>query len=308
MKNLIAITVVSIIACLGCRVSAETPLPLRVGSYNIRNSGGDKGKANDWKLRRGDMAALMKKLDLDVVGLQEVMPDQADYLCSQFTNFTMVGEYRNGPRRGEASSVFFRKDRFEMLQQGTFWLSETPEVVASISWNSRCTRVCTWVRLQDRKTGRKFCFANTHLDHVSAEARLGGMKLIAKRMKDFSAGLPVIFTGDHNCVEHSAPAQYMAKVLRNAVHCCETPVEGPWLSAPGWRYYDPATLLPATEALKIGSKALAKERRPGCDRIDYIYVSTEFKVKQYATHADERPGVKMYPSDHLPVTALLELR
>ena len=99
--------------------AAGTPLCLRVGSYNVRNSGGDRNTENDWALRKADLSALVRSLDLDVFGLQEVLPDQADYLRAELPAYAMAGVHRDdGDRRGEASPVFYRTDRFEAVKSG----------------------------------------------------------------------------------------------------------------------------------------------------------------------------------------------
>ncbi len=291
------------VTVLGEAASASSSL--RVGTYNIRMSPGDRGTLNDWDLRRGFLAALVRKMNLDAFGMQEVMPDQADYLRAQFPDYTMVGVHReDGKRKGEASPVFYRKDRFEELKSGSFWLSETPDVPGSKSWGTACTRICSWVQLKDRKTGKVFCFANTHTDHISALARKEGMLLILRRMKEFAGDAPIVFTGDHNGIETSEPAQEVAKILKNAIHITETPPKGPWHSAPGFRAIKG---IPAAEMLK---KTVAERNNPKfleCQRIDYIYVSPGVKVKDLETYPDARPGVGLPPSDHYPVSATIEL-
>ena len=281
------------------------PGSLRVGTYNIRQSSCDRGTVNDWKLRKGHLAALVRKMNLDVLGLQEVQPDQADDLRAQFPDYTMVGVHReDGKRKGEASPVFYRKARFEEVKSGTFWLSETPEVPGSKSWGTACTRICSWVRLKDRKTGKIFCFATTHTDHISALARKEGMLLILRRMKEFAGDVPVVFTGDHNGIETTEHAQTAAKVLKNAIYITETPPKGPWHSAPGFRAIKG---VPAVEMLKRTVAERNDPKRTECQRIDYIYVSPGVKVKNLETYPDARPDVGLPPSDHYPVAATIEL-
>ena len=278
---------------------------LRVGTYNIRQSSCDHGTVNEWELRKGDLAALVRKMNLDVLGLQEVKSDQADYLRAQFPDYTMVGVHReDGKRKGEATPVFYRKARFEEIKSGTFWLSETPEVPGSKSWGTACTRICSWVRLRDRQTGKIFCYATTHTDHISALARKEGMLLILRRMKEFAGGAPVIFTGDHNGLETTAHAQAAAKVLKNAIYITETPPKGPWHSAPGFRAIKGT---PAVEMLKKTVAERNDAKRTECQRIDYIYVSPGVKVKDLETYPDARPGLGLPPSDHYPVSATIEL-
>ena len=278
----------------GC-VTQRPAEAIRVGSYNIRLSPGDKGTPNAWECRKADMVALVKKLDLDAFGMQEVCPDQAEYLRENLPEFAFVGDHREADRKsGEASPVFYRKSRFEAERSGTFWLSETPDVPASKSWNTCCTRVCSYLVLKDKETGKRFCFANTHTDHVSELAREKGMMLIIERMKDFGAGSPIVFTGDHNCRYDDAPAKAVRQVLKDARDVTETPVAGPRNTFQGFGKF------------KDGPVDENGKRYKDCC-IDYIYVSDGTRVLDFVTHDDRRPGTDLYPSDHYPITATVVL-
>ena len=276
----------------GCAASRPADA-LRVGSYNIRYSGGDRGTPNAWSERKADLVALVKKLDLDAFGLQEVCPDQAQYLRENLPEFAFVGDHRMKDRvSGEASPVFYRKSRFEAEKHGTFWLSETPDVPASESWGTRCTRVCSYLILKDRATGKRFCFANTHTDHVSELAREKGMLLIIARMKEFGSGAPIVFTGDHNCRYDDPPAVAVRKILRDSRDIAETEDPGPRNTYNGFGKY------------VEGPRGRGDAKRK---YIDYIYVSDGTRVLNVETHGDRRPGTDLYPSDHFPVTATIML-
>ncbi len=234
MKMRIGLAIMAALCALGCRTMEKTRAPLRVGTYNIRLSFGDMNTPNAWDSRKADLVSFVRKLDLDVFGMQEVCPDQAQYLAENLTEFAYVGDHREADRRsGEASPVCYRKSRFTALKSGTFWLSETPDVPASKSWGTACTRICSWLLLEDKKTGRRFCFANTHTDHVSEEAREKGMALIIERMKKFGSGLPIVFTGDHNCRETEKPARTVSKILRDSLYLTRTPPTGSWRTFSG---------------------------------------------------------------------------
>lgn len=309
----------------GCRTSDA----IRVGTYNIRLSPGDAGTPNAWPERRADLVELVRDLELDVFGMQEVCPDQAQYLRENLPEFAFVGDHREADRKsGEASPVFYRKSRFEPLKSGTFWLSETPDVPASKSWGTCCTRVCSYLVLRDRRTGRRFCFANTHTDHVSELAREKGMQLIVERMKDFGEGAPIVFTGDHNNTEIEKPAKSVAAVLRNALHSTETPPRGAWRTWNGWRWLadevSTAEALAQPEGVRnLPNNGIGKARKAVADgtadaaqafygrcagpRIDYIWVSDGVRVLDYETVDRPRPGLELYPSDHFPVVSTVEL-
>lgn len=293
-------------ACTTARLGGSDAV--RVGTYNIRMSLADRGTPNAWDARKADMVNLIRMMDLDVFGMQEVCPDQAGYLAAELKEFAIVGDHREADRKsGEASPIAFRTDRFTALKGGTFWLSETPDVPGSKSWNTACTRICTWVILQDRRTQKTFCFANTHTDHKSAEAREKGIKLILERMKEFAAGLPVVFTGDHNCYETSAPALAAAKQLNNALYASKTLPMGPWRTYNGWNFraQEPAilTALRMTPGERNVGRTQPFALQCGGSRIDYIYVSKDIEVLNYETHGEVRPETQLYPSDHFPCAA-----
>ena len=282
----------ALLALSGCATVPQDAI--RVGSYNIRLSSGDKGTPNAWECRKADLVALVKKLDLDAFGMQEVCPDQAQYLRENLPEFAFVGDHREADRKsGEASPVFYRKSRFEAERGGTFWLSETPDVPASKSWGTCCTRVCSYLVLRDKSNGRRFCFANTHTDHVSALARKEGMELVVRRMRDFGKGAPIVFTGDHNCRYNDDPAKAVRKVLKDARDIAER-TEGPHDTFQGFGKYKSGPV-----------DAAGKDYEDHC--IDYIYVSDGTRVLDFATHDDRRPGTDLYPSDHYPVTATVVL-
>ena len=278
----------------GCVVSRPADA-LRVGSYNIRLSPGDRGTPNAWEERKADLVDLVKKMGLDAFGMQEVCPDQAQYLREKLPEFEFVGDHRGADRKSdEASPVFYRRSRFEAEKSGTFWLSETPEVPASKSWNTACPRVCSYLVLKDRATGKRFCFANTHTDHISELAREKGMLLIVERMKEFGAGAPIVFTGDHNCRYDDAPAAAVRQILKDARDVTETPAQGPHNTFQGFGKYKDGPV-----------DCNGKTYKDYC--IDYIYVSDGIRVLDFTTHDDKRPGTDLYPSDHFPVTATIVL-
>ncbi len=304
------LAMICIAVTLGLVVRTADGSSLRVGSYNITVS---FDSSETWQNRKGDLVALIKSLNLDVFGLQEATPDQMRYFVESFPEFAFVGEHRESDRTsGEASPVCYRKSRFDVLKSGTFWLSETPDKPGSKSWRTACPRVCSWLVLKDKKTGEQFCFANVHMDHVSGEAREKGALLVVERMKEFGAGLPIVFTGDHNCLENEKPELTVSKLLKDALYATKTPPKGPWRTYNAWRWKETETTV--AEALKHPIEvrnAPVKQAPPGTPdfglRIDYIYVSPGVKVLDYEVHGASRPGRASYASDHFPVTVAIEL-
>ncbi len=247
----------------------------RVATFNIRCPA-DRAP-NAWTCRVDRVAGLIAKHRFDLIGLQEATAGQIDDLLTQ--GWDAVGGGRDdGKRGGEASCVFFKIARFELRDSGTFWLSETPEVPGSKSWNTACTRVCTWARLAERKTGKEFVHFNTHLDHLSEAARENGMALILKRMPQIAQGRPVILTGDMNATPGSSVIRQATSVLHDAAALSRAPHAGPLATFNGFKFGQAPTA-----------------------QIDYIFVSEAFGVLSHATLDDSQNG--LYPSDHFPVAA-----
>ena len=296
---------------------------LRVGSYNIRTQFADKGTENAWAERKADLAAMIRRLDYDVVGLQESFTAQSAYITNALPEYALIGSIVGAePKYGVNSPICYRKARLEPVKSGTFWLSTTPDAPGGDVWDAWSHRkMCVWALLKDRVTGKAFCFMNTHTDHKGKVARLEGTKLILRRMGEIvPAGTPVVFTGDHNCRETEEPSQAVAKVLKNALYISETPPAGPWRSFSGWQWreqecstVDALKLPPAVRNARKGSPDADKDKDgnhkwEACgSRIDYIYVSDGISVKSYATRNDPRPGKKLYPSDHFPLVATIVL-
>lgn len=178
---------------------------LNVGSYNIRmHSKVDYKNGDGWTERREVMCDLVAFTAFDIFGAQEVCHDQLEYMLSRLPEYDYIGVARDdGKTKGEYSPVFYRRDRFELLDSGTFWLSETPEQV-SYGWDAECRRVCSWGYFKDKQTKKKFWFFNTHMDHVGKTARVEGAKLVISKIEKMCGkGAKVILTGDFNVAQDS---------------------------------------------------------------------------------------------------------
>ena len=278
--------------------------PVKVMTYNIRYSAGDVDSAdNNWTARREDLARLVASEAPDVIGFQEVLPDQRQWLEERFPQYAFSGCGRNADAlSGEASPVAYLKERFVVVTNGTFWLSQTPDAPGSKSWGAKYPRICAWAVLDDKAGGGRFSFANTHTDHRSEAAREKGMLLVIERMKAFGANAPIVLVGDHNCLEFEKPALAVSKLLNNAMYKSVTAPEGPWRTCNHWQWRDREVMI--ADALK---KPVEERSAYGDDieRIDYIYVSPGTRVLGYRTRATPRPGTKLYPSDHFPTVATL---
>ena len=139
------------------------PMELKVLCFNIRNGHGKDGD-NRWELRKGLVSEVIAANHADVVGVQEAYHFQLEFLLEELPAYRSVGVGRDGGTRGEHCPILYRADRFELIDSGTFWLSDTPEV-PSTHWGNRYRRICTWAHLSERKTQRSFWAYNTHFDH-----------------------------------------------------------------------------------------------------------------------------------------------
>ena len=186
---------------LTASVGAEEPVPLRVMSFNIR-LGVAKDGENHWDKRHDLVADTIKKFKPDLLGTQETWHFQADFLKKQLPEYGYVGWTRQAGKEGEQCGIFFRKDRFELVESGQFWLSKTPQKKGSKSWDSSLPRIVTWVEVKDKKAdGRQLRFLNTHFDHRGKVARVEAAKMIRETARKHSER-PVIIT----CLLYTSPS------------------------------------------------------------------------------------------------------
>ena len=256
--------------------AAGKTISLDVMSYNIR-VGAAKDKANSWEYRKPGSIALIKQLHPDIFGLQEALSFQVAYLEENFPEYKSVGVPRdNGIDVGEQMQIFYNAERFKLLKWENFWLNETPDQPAK-GWDAACIRTATMVYLKDKKSGRKFFYVNTHLDHVGKEARKNGLSLIVDYIKSLNPdGNPLVLTGDFNVTPDDP---------------CLKSLEGRMLSA-----RDTAPVTDYHWTLNDWSQ----EKN---NIIDYIYWSGFAGASRYHTCVEDY-GVP-YLSDHYPVISTL---
>jgi endonuclease/exonuclease/phosphatase family metal-dependent hydrolase len=248
-------------------------LHLRVATFNIRNSSADDG-ADSWPLRRDSTVAAIEALDAEVVGLQEVLPDQLGYLRERFPSYELLGEGRDGAGRGEHSPVLARAGAWTVESHETRWLSPEPDEPGSVGWDADLTRVATLVRLRSAH-GPLVGIANTHYDHLGRTAQVESSKLLHQWL----AAEPDrhwVLTGDLNSPPGSAPLEV--------------------LTDNGWRDAVPPS---------AGGTWHAFTGATDQERIDHILVGKGWQVHN-AWVSHERPGGHL-PSDHWPVVAELSL-
>ena len=200
-------------------VSCNRTSEIKVMSYNIRLSSGTE-KADSiyhWQHRKEASLNLMHEERPTVFGLQEACPDQMDYMVENLPEYGYIGVGRDdGKRKGEFMSIFYKKEEVELIDGGTFWLSETPDEVSK-GWDAACFRTCTWALLKKKDTGKKFVYMNTHLDHKGKVAREESIKLIVARAEQITGGkLPVFITADFNSPTSNAIFKPMQEAMLDA--------------------------------------------------------------------------------------------
>lgn len=272
--------------------SAPAPPPrdeIAVGTFNIRFANEGDG-ANAWRHRRAMVAAVLREGGF--WGLQEALPEQvAEVLvdCPQFKAISRTRE--TDASRGEACPILYEHARWEVdpKEQGTFWLSTTPEVAGSKSWDSSLPRIATFARFIERvpiagHAPRALYIFNVHLDHRGDAARLESARLVAERIAARAHPDPVVLLGDFNCGPASAPIKALLEHPGAGLRDC-------------WRVANP-------DAPEQGTFS-GWEERVGDSRIDFVFASARVEVRSCAI--DLRKPEGRWPSDHVPVVARVGL-
>jgi endonuclease/exonuclease/phosphatase family metal-dependent hydrolase len=255
---------------------------LRCLTYNIRYDNPSDGE-DAWPKRRAFLAAQIRFHAPDVFGIQEGLLRQVNYLKETLPEFAMVGVGRDdGKEAGEFSALFYRIERFKLLDSGTFWLSSTPEK-PSKGWDAALERICTWALLLDKRSHKKVWVFNTHYDHIGKLARQASSELILKQIATKNTkNDAVVVMGDLNSEPDDTPITTFKTQLLDTKEASLAPAFGPSGTFNAFEFHKPVTR-----------------------RIDYIFMGKgKFKVKQYAVLSDSKDC--HYPSDHLPVLAVLD--
>lgn len=182
--------------CLQAAEAAGNSPSIKVMSFNLRYA--SDTPPNAWGQRLPVMVACLEKSDPDLIGTQEGLYRQLKDLERELPQFAWIGLGRDGGSKGEFMAVFYKKSRFEPVAFDHYWLSDTPDVVASTTWGNTNRRMVTWVRFKEKASGREFYFQNTHLDHAIQPAREKAAELILKKQADLDPALPTLLVGDFN--------------------------------------------------------------------------------------------------------------
>lgn len=268
---------------------------LRAGTYNIRQlNAEDDARGDGWTVRCPVIAQLVRFHDFEIFGAQEVLHSQLEDLAAALPGYGWTGVGRDdGAEAGEYCVVFYKHDRFELLDEGHFWLAEDPARPVR-GWDAKYVRICCWGRFLDRQTQRCFWFFTLHTDHKGAQAQVESCRLVLAKIREMCGSEPVILTGDFNVGETSESYAVL---------------------------HDSGILVDAFERAGIRYAATGTENWFDPDirtfrRIDHLFVSPGFRVLRYGiltdTYRSEEPsdGEPRYrartPSDHFPVLVQLE--
>ncbi|MFI1964984.1 endonuclease/exonuclease/phosphatase family protein [Streptomyces pathocidini] len=256
---------------------------LHVMSFNLRYA--SDTTPNSWAERRPVMRELLRREAPHLIGTQEGLYEQLrDIEADLGPRYDAVGTGREGGSHGEFATMFYDTTRLDLLEFDHFWLSETPNVIASKGWDAAITRMATWARFKDLRTGTEFYALNTHFDHVGQKAREHSAELISERLRALNAELPRVVLGDFNAAAHANPAY---DTLLNGGTLVDT-----------WETAEKRSALYATFH---GYKPLT----PDGARIDWILTSPSVRTRHAAINTFSKNG--QFPSDHLPVQAVIEI-
>ncbi len=260
---------------------------LNVMTFNIRlNIASDS--LNAWPYRKDKCASQILFYQINLLGVQEALHDQMIDLKARLPQFKYVGGGRDdGKEKGEYSAIFYDTTRLQLLQTQMFWLSETPQIPGSKSWDAAITRMVTWARFRDRKTKKIFYAFNTHFDHMGKVARRESAKIVLNKVKEIAGSVPVIFTGDFNSEPLDEPIQIITD-KSNPLHLIDTKevTQSP--------HYGPTGTFNAFQS---------KERNDL--PIDYIFIKGKWKVMKHATISESWMG--RFASDHFAVMSVVRL-
>lgn len=256
---------------------------LTIGTFNLRlQTTSDVG--NLWVDRSNAVSDLIRFHDFDVLGTQEAYENQLKDVLTALPDYAVYGKGRDdGKDAGEHSAILYKKDKFELLNQGDFWLSETPQQ-PSLGWDATCCkRICSWIFLKDKKTKKSFYVFNAHYDHQGVIARKESSKLILVKIAEIAGNKPSIFMGDLNGNNESDPYKIIAE--SNLLTDSFTQVKYPYANNNSFQNFGKAV--------------------KGTAIIDHVFLSKHFITNKWGVLTDTYQG--KYPSDHCPILVKVAL-
>ncbi len=259
------------------------PLSLKIMTLNVRLDT-PIDSFNNWKYRREHVINFIRTLDVDIFGTQELLYNQLQDLKNALSDFSYVGVGRSdGNIKGEYCAIFFKSKQFQVLDNGTFWLSPTEQIPGSKGWDAAYERIVTWAIFYNCTTNQKFAVFNTHLDHVGYIARINSVKLLLHKIGEIAKNIPVIITGDFNDLASSEAIKLITQ--SQFIHTAKS---AKVVFGPDWSFHG------------FGNQEL--KSRP---LIDFIFVSPDISVEKYANFFITVDT--LYLSDHNPIIVELKI-
>jgi len=246
---------------------------INIMTYNVRLDT-ETDSINKWDNRKEGIVSIIKEEDIHILGIQEALPNQIEYLSQQLKNYDYIGEGRDGGSKGEYSAIYFKSDNVILEQEETFWLSETPEI-PSIGWDAAIKRIVTLGVFKIKNLEKKLIVYNTHFDHVGKVAREKSASIILNHItKNNYQDKPTVVMGDFNANPDDSPIKLLSEQLQDSFKVL--PVKDPIGTFSGF---------------DLCSKLL--------NRIDYIFTK-KINIIDYK-HIDKKLPSGLWPSDHLPI-------
>lgn len=295
----IVVVAVALVAVLLSVVIFKSDDSFTIASFNVR--GPFDGGVNSLKQRMPRIVKVIRDNKFDIFGMQEAVTNHLVYLDEALPEYKRIGCGREKDRGGEGMYIYYRADRFECHENGTYWLSLTPDVPGSKYPSAGCPRTCTWGIFTDKKTNKKFRYLNTHLDHISSQARIDGVNVLIENSiaPAKAAGETILLTGDLNARLGDPDSPDAVKELTGdkLIESAKTNPIALLYTVLNDTYAVSKTPHVGTFGTFSGYKGMPTRR------IDYIFVTDNVTVHSHATVNDRPDG--NFPSDHDPVKAVV---
>lgn len=252
----------------------------RVSSYNIRYAAtADEKTGNGWASRKAPLADVIKQNQLDIVGTQEGNFEQMADLMQLLPEYNYVGyPYAGRTSANHTASIVYKKDKYDIVDKGVFWFSETPET-QSIGWDATDTRICTWARMKDKASGQEFYFFTAHFYWRYVTAKQNSGPLMVRMVKEIAKdNLPLICTGDYNSAASTSQIKAIKAFLKDARDVTLRPPLGP-------------------ADTNMGGGNFQGEPK---GKIDYVFVNDRVTVLSHVVLSNTYDKGR-HPSDHLPI-------
>ncbi len=260
-------------------------------SFNIRYDNSEDAP-HIWAKRKALIAQIIQQQKVNLLGTQETLHHQLEDLQELMPEFAVLGVGReDGKTEGEYSALWYKKERFSLVKNGHFWLSEQPDSIGMKGWDAACERIAIWAILKDKETAKEFFVLNTHFDHVGMVARAKSVELIKSKVKELGADKPFIVIGDFN----AEPKDNVVLMMTDAIakHIPKTP------------YYDSRIKAKLKKGEEWTFHDFGKIAECERNRIDYIFVSKAWEVLLNDNIRTDKGEI--YPSDHSAVLTILRL-